>query len=175
MSNYLERRQVMDNNARILRRIDSDLFIPANAAWKKITAQFCKRQAELNHDSIMQFKYKGEHYFMDEDVPLRGGVKPLHEALVPEFKPSYAMFVEEVNEERRILQNMMAHALRIAKYQEDLLQILPDVLHPSIQEVQYFQLANKPEMLMSDVEQFNSLYEKYFSMFDMRRMIGATF
>lgn len=174
MSNYLERRQVMDNNARILRQIDRDLFVPANTAWKKIIAQFCKRQAELNHDSIMQFKYKGVHYFMDEDVPLRGGVKPLHEALVPEFTPSYLMFVEEVNEEKRILQNMMAHALRIAKYQEDLLQILPEVLHVSLKEVQYFQLVNKPEMSMSDVEQFNSLYEKYFSMFDMRRMIGAT-
>lgn len=174
MSEFLARKQVMDSNARLLRQMHKDLFESANGAWKRIVAQFCKRQAEAYHNGIMQFKYKGIHYFMDEDVPLRGGVKPLHETLVPEFQPSFAMFVEEVTEEKRILQNMVAHAIRIAKYQEDLLQLLPEVLHPSIQEAQFFQLPSKPEMLMSDVEEFNRIYEQHFGIFDMRKMIGAT-
>lgn len=173
MSNFLGRKQVMDSNARLLRQMNRDLFDSANGAWKRITAQFCKRHAEASHHSIMQFKYKGIHYFLDEDVPLRAGVQPLHTSLVDEFQQSFSMFVEEVTNEKRILQNMVSHAIRIAKYQEDLIELLPEVLHKSIEEAGFFQLDDKPEMSVSDVEQFNAIHAEYFSVFDMRRMIGV--
>lgn len=163
---------IMSSNQRLIRQIERNLFHDAEKAWVKIYAQFCKRHSDLNPDRIMQFKYKGEVYKLAEDVLLRSGVKPLHKELEAEFADSYAMFVTELNEEKRILKNMLSHAIRIAKYAEDLIDILPEIMHESIGEAGFFQADSKPLMTVDQVEQFTATYEKYFDLFDLRKTIG---
>lgn len=168
----IDRMHIMSSNQRLIRQIEKDLFHDAEKAWVKIYAQFCKRHGDLNPDRIMQFKYKGEVYKLAEDVLLRSGVKPLHKELETEFADSYAMFVTELNEEKRILKNMLSHAIRIAKYAEDLIDILPEIMHESVGEAGFFQADSKPLMTVDQVEQFTATYEKYFDLFDMRKTIG---
>lgn len=164
---------IMSSNQRLIRQIEKDLFDDAEQAWVRIYASFCKRHAELNHDTIMQFKFKGEVYKLKEDVTLRSGVKPLHKELEPEFKEVYAMFVTELETEKRVLKNMLSHAIRIAKYSEDLIDILPEIMHDSINEAGYFQADYKPYMSVDQAAEFRAMYEKHFELFDLRRTIGA--
>ncbi len=169
----VDRMHVMSSNQRLIRQIEKDLFDDADKAWKRVYAQFCKKQAELNHDKIMQFKFKGDVYKLEEDVTLRSGVKPLHKELEPEFLEAYAMFVTELSEEKRVLKNMLSHAIRIAKYAEDLMELLPEIMHESISESGFFQLEDKPYMMVDQADKFKEMYSPYFDMFDLRKTVGA--
>ena len=169
----IDRMYIMSSNQRLIRQIEKDLFEDADKAWAKVYAQFCKKQAELNHDGIMQFKYKGDLYKLEEDVFLRSGVKPLHKELEGEFATAYAMFVTELNEEKRVLKNMLSHAFRIAKFSEDLLELLPEIMHESIHEAGFFQHEDKPFMVTEQSDKFKELYAQYFGMFDLRKTIGS--
>lgn len=169
----VDRMHIMSSNMRLINQIEKDLFSDAEKVWSKVYAQFCKRQAELTPERIMQFKYKGELYKLNEDVALRGGVKPLHKDLLPEFEEAYKMFVTELDEEKYILKNMISHAIRIAKYAEDLLELLPPIMHPSIEEAGFFQHESKPLMSVQQEKEFKSMYSKYFDIFDTRKTIGA--
>lgn len=169
----IDRMYIMSSNQRLIRQIERNLFDDADKAWTRVYAQFCKRQAELNHDSIMQFKFKGEVYKLEEDVVLRSGVKPLNKELEPEFLEAYAMFVTELSEEKRVLKNMLSHAIRIAKFAEDLLELLPEIMHDSINESGFFQHEDKQFMSVDQVAQFKELYEPHFDMFDLRKTIGS--
>ena len=163
---------VMHSNNRLLLRLESYIFSGSMEAWEKVCNQFCKRQADLNKDHILQFKYAGKQYKLKDDVYVHYGMKQLHPELLPEFEASYNMFVKEVEEERRIFTNMLSHAIRIAKYEEDLIKLLPPVMHSSITESGFFQMPHKPEMHPADLEKFKELYEQYFHLFDERRLIG---
>lgn len=169
----IDRMHIMSSNQRLIRQIQKDLFDDADKAWIRVYSQFCKRQAEMNHNSIMQFKFKGDVYKLEEDVALRSGVKPLHKELEPEFLEAYAMFVTELKEEKRVLQNMLSHAIRIAKYAEDLLDILPEIMHDSINEAGFFQHEDKPFMSVEQADKFKEQYGPYFDMFDLRKTVGA--
>ena len=169
----IERIHIMQSNMRLIRQIERDLFDDAAKSWVKVYSSFCKRHGDMMPDRVMQFKYQGTHFHLDDDPPLRGGVKPLHAELVPEFAQAYTMFVSELNEEKRILQNMLAHAIRIAKYAEDLIDLLPEIMHESISEAGFFQADEKPLMSVKQAEEFKELYEQYFGMFDLRKTIGA--
>lgn len=164
---------IMSSNQKLIRQIEKDLFDDAEGAWVKVYASFCKRQGELNHDNIMQFKYKGNVYKLQEDVVLRSGVRALNKELEPEFKEAYAMFVTELEEEKRVLKNMLSHAIRIAKYAEDLIDLLPEIMHESINEAGFFQSEAKQFMSVEQAEQFKAIYEKHFDMFDLRKTVGA--
>lgn len=169
----VDRMHIMASNQRLIRQIEKDLFDEAQQAWIKVYSAFCKRHGDLNPDRVMQFKYKGEHYYLSEDVPLRSGVKPIHKELEPEFQDAYSMFVQELEEEKRILKNMLAHAIRIAKYAEDLLELLPEIMHDSIKEAGFFQSDDKPDMQVEQAKQFKEYYEQYFGIFDLRKSVGA--
>ena len=169
----IDRMYIMSSNQRLIRQIEKDLFEDAEKAWVRVYASFCKRQGELNHDHIMQFKYKGEIYKLQEDVALRSGVKQLHKELEPEFKEVYAMFVTELEAEKRVFKNMISHAIRIAKYAEDLIDLLPEIMHDSINEAGFFQSEDKNLMSIEQADQFKELYEKHFDMFDLRKTVGA--
>lgn len=164
---------VMSSNQRLLNQIERDIFHDAANAWVKVYSQFCKKQGELMPNRVMQFKYKGEQYKLTDDVLVRSGVKPLHVSLEAEFKDAHKMFVEEVEHEKRILKNMMAHAIRIAKYAEDLLDILPEIMHDSVHESGFFQMDYKQEMTVDQVAEFKELYGPYFNLFDMRKTVGS--
>lgn len=163
----------MLSNQRLIRQVERDLFSDADVAWEKVYSQFCKRQADLDPKKVMQFKYKGKIYKLAEDVQLRSGVMPLNKELEPEFSQLYAMFVTEAENEKRVLKNMLAHAIRIAKYEEDLLELLPKIMHESIQESGFFQHEDKPLMSVKDADSFRAMYSQYFDMFDMRKTIGS--
>lgn len=167
------RSHVMASNQRLLRQLNKELFDEANGAWKKVYSEFCKRHGALMPNKVMQFKYKGEHYFLSEDVPLRGGIAPLDPSLVDEFSSAYAMFVEDLAEEKRVFQNMISHAIRIAKYAEDLLELLPECMHNAIHESGFFQMEDKPDMTIDQRNEFLAIYEEHFGMFDMRKTLGA--
>lgn len=166
-------RHVMDSNARLLRQLERDIFQKAESAWVKVYSQFCKKHGALDPNKIMQFKYQGQYFKLAEDVAMRSGVRPLHPELVPEFEGVFKMFVTEVNEEKRIFQNMLSHAIRIAKYEEDLLDLLPPIMHASITEAGFFQMEHKPMMSVAQADEFKRMYEPYFSLFDERVVIGA--
>lgn len=168
------RSHVMASNQRLIRQINSDLFGSAQKAWQRVYSEFCKRHGALMPNRVMQFKYKGITYALEDDVILRSGVQQLHPDLVPEFKEAYQMFVVDLTEEARICQNMVAHAIRIAKYAEDLLEILPECMHSAIHESGFFQLEDKPPMSIDDVATFKEEYEKYYDLFAVRLMLGAT-
>ena len=164
---------IMKSNQRLIRQVEKDLFDDAEQAWVRIYASFCKRHADLNRDSIMQFKFKGEVYKLIEDVSLRSGVKPLHKELESEFKEVYAMFVTELETEKRVLKNMLSHAFRIAKYSEDLIDLLPEIMHESINEAGFFQADHKPFMSVDQAAEFKAIYEKHFDLFDLRKTVGS--
>jgi len=168
------RSHVMASNQRLIRQIERDLFGGANASWKKVYSEFCKRHGELMPNRVMQFKYKGSTFWLENDVVLRSGVQQLHPSLLAEFEEAYKMFVVDVQKELAILKNMLAHAIRIAKYAEDLIEILPSCMHEAIHEAGFFQLDTKPNMSIDDVKEFNELYSEHFSLFDMRVFLGAT-
>ena len=163
---------VMHSNNRLISQIERHIFEKSDKAWKKMCDQFCKRQADMYKDHILQFKYAGTPYKLNEDVWVNYGIKQLHPELVPEFEAVYKMFVTGVREEKRHLQNILAHAIRISKYEEDLLDLLPPVMHSSVTESGFFQMPNKPQMEPRDKEMFLFLYEKYFHLFDERRLTG---
>lgn len=165
-------RNIMENNRRLISRIFNSVYGDANKTWKRIIAEFCKRHAQLTTAHVMQFKYEGTHYHMDEDVPLRGGVKNLHPNLVEEFKEPYKMFVIEVKEEQRLLTNMLADAIRYAKYTEDLLDLLPEFMHEAITDVGFFQLDSKPEMSIDNKRTFLDAHAQYFALFETRTLLG---
>lgn len=169
----IDRMHIMASNQRLIRQIERDLFDDAANAWIKVYSTFCKRHGDLSPNRIMQFKYKGEVYKLAEDVQLRSGVKPIHPELEGEFKQVYAMFVEELGEEKRILQNMLSHAIRIAKYSEDLIELLPEIMHESITEAGFFQAESKPMMSEAQAKEFKEAYSKYFDLFDLRKTVGA--
>ena len=164
---------IMSSNQRLIRQIEKDLFDDAEQAWVRIYASFCKRHAELNRDSIMQFKFKGEVYKLKEDVALRSGVKPLNKELEPEFKEVYSMFVTELETEKRVLKNMLSHAFRMAKYSADLIDLLPEIMHESINEAGFFQADHKPFMSVDQAAEFKARYEEHFGIFDLRKTVGA--
>lgn len=169
----IDRMYIMNSNQRLIRQIEKDLFEDADKAWIKVYSTFCKRQGELSPDHIMQFKYKGVVYKLAEDVALRSGVKPLHKELEAEFKEVYSMFVEEVEAEKRVLKNMLAHAIRIAKFAEDLLDLLPEIMHDSINEAGFFQSEDKQFMSVEQADKFKEIYSEYMGMFDLRKTIGT--
>lgn len=166
-------RHIMASNQRLIRQIERELFDDAEKSWVKVYSSFCKKHGELDPSKIMQFKYKGELFKLEEDVPLRGGVKQLHPDLIPEFESAYIMFVQEVETEKRILKNMLAHAIRIAKYTEDLLELLPEIMHHAVTEAGFFQEENKPLMSVDQAQEFKDMYGQYFSLFDLRKSVGA--
>ncbi|WAW11632.1 hypothetical protein nACB1_056 [Acinetobacter phage nACB1] len=168
------RSHVMASNQRLINQINRDLFGQANKAWERVYTEFCKRHGELMPNRVMQFKYKGVTYFIEGDTVLRSGVQQLHESLKQEFNDAYQMFVVELSEEARICQNMVSHAIRIAKYAEDLLELLPECMHAAINEAGFFQMESKPLMSLDDVKAFKDEYEQYFTKFDMRVLLGAT-
>lgn len=163
----------MESNLRLIRQIERDLFGEADKAWIKVYSSFCKRHGELDSNRIMQFKYKGEHFKLTEDVALRSGVRPLHPSLVEEFQDVYSMFVEETRKEKAILKNMLAHAIRISKYAEDLIDLLPEVMHRAIGESGFFQMDSKPLMQIEQAEEFKRLYGNYADLFESRITLGA--
>ena len=169
----VDRKHIMSSNQRLLRQIHRDVFAGAERAWIRIYSSYCKQHGDLNKDTIMQFKYQGEVFKLEEDVQLRSGIKPLHPELVADFEEAYKMFVTDMEYEKRILKNMMAHAIRIAKYSEDLIELLPSVLHDSIYEAGFFQASDKPLMSVEQEEAFKKTYEEYFSLFDLRFTLGS--
>lgn len=169
----IDRMYIMSSNQRLINQIEKDLFDDANKAWIKVYSTFCKRHGELMPDRVMQFKYKGEIYKLAEDVALRSGVKPLHKELEPEFKEVYSMFVEEVEAERRVLKNMLSHAIRIAKFAEDLIDLLPEIMHDSINEAGFFQSESKQFMSVEQANKFKELYAEHMDIFDLRKTIGT--
>ena len=68
---------------------------------------------------------------------------------------------------------MLSAAFRIAKYSEDLIQLLPEIMHDSINESGFFQAQEKPYMSVEQVEEFIKNYSQYFSLFDLRKTIGV--
>lgn len=167
------RRHIMESNLRLISQIKKDLFEEADKAWVKVYSSFCKRHGELDPNRIMQFKYKGVHYKLQDEVALRSGVKQLHSSLEPEFKEVFAMFVTEVNHEKNILSNMLSHAISIAKYAEDLLDLLPEVMHGAINEAGFFQMSEKPYMSQEQADLFKERYGSYADMFEARKTVGA--
>ena len=163
---------IMASNNRLLRQVHRHIYHDAESAWIKVFSTFCKRQAEYVPNKVMQFKYKGVQYHLNDDVPLRAGVRPLAKELEEEFKEVYSMFVSEVDNEQRIFQNMMSHAIRIAKYTEDLIDLLPPVFHDPINESGFFQKEDKPLMSVAQAEEFKAQYEQYYGLFEMRKTIG---
>lgn len=163
---------VMASNQRLLRQIHKELFEDANKAWVRVYSATCKQHGELMPDKVMQFKYQGVQYALEGDMLLRTGVKQLHPSLVEEFKGLYEMFVTEVNREKEILTHMLSSAFRIAKFEEDLLELLPKVMHSAINESGYFSLETKALMQEHDKAKFLELYEKYFDLFEIRKTIG---
>lgn len=169
----VSRMHIMASNQRLIRQIERDIYKDSDTAWVKVYSSFCKRQAQLNNNSIMQFKYKGELYHLSGDVPMRNGVKPLHKELEAEFAEVYKMFVTEVNAEKALLKNILAHAIRIAKYAEDLIELLPPMMHKSITESGFFQMDSKPPMSIDQAKQFKELYAPMFSIFEIRPALGV--
>ena len=168
------RSHVMASNQRLIRQINYDLFGQAYKTWERVYTEFCKRHGDLMPNKVMQFKFKGITYFIKGDNVLRSGVQQLHPALQAEFASAYTMFVVELEEEVRICQNMLAHAIRIAKYAEDLIELLPECMHAAIHEAGFFQMEDKPSMSIDDAKLFKEEYEQYFNKFDMRILLGAT-
>jgi len=168
------RSHVMASNQRLIKQINRDLFGQANKTWQRVYTEFCKRHGNLMPNKVMQFKFKGVTYFIEGDNVLRSGVQQLHPSLKEEFESAYTMFVVELEEEACICQNMLAHAIRIAKYAEDLIELLPECMHAAIHEAGFFQMEDKPPMSIDDVKLFKEEYEKYFDKFDMRVLLGAT-
>ena len=167
------RSHVMASNQRLINQINRDLFGQARKAWQRVYTEFCKRHGDLIPNKVMQFKFKGVTYFIEGDNVLRSGVQQLHPSLKEEFESAYTMFVVELGEEMRICQNMLAHAIRIAKYAEDLIELLPECMHAAIHEAGFFQMEDKPSMSIDDVKLFKEEYEQYFTKFDMRILLGA--
>ena len=168
------RSHVMASNQRLINQINRDLFGQANKTWQRVYTEFCKRHGDLMPNKVMQFKFKGVTYFIEGDNVLRSGVQQLHPSLQAEFASAYTMFVVELNEESRICQNMLAHAIRIAKYAEDLIELLPECMHAAIHEAGFFQMEDKPSMSIDDAKLFKEEYEQYFTKFDMRVLLGVT-
>ena len=167
------RSHVMASNQRLIRQINRDLFGQANKAWQRVYSEFCKRHGNLMPNKVMQFKFKGVTYFIEGDNVLRSGVQQLHPSLKEEFESAYNMFVLELDDEVRICHNMLAHAIRIAKYAEDLIELLPECMHAAIHEAGFFQMEDKPSMSIDDVKIFKEEYEKYFDKFDARILLGV--
>ena len=167
------RSHVMASNQRLIRQINYDLFGQAYKTWERVYTEFCKRHGDLMPNKVMQFKFQGITYFIKGDNVLRSGVQQLHPSLQAEFESAYNMFVVELSEESRICQNMLAHAIRIAKYAEDLIELLPECMHAAIHEAGFFQMEDKPSMSIDDVKLFKEEYEQYFTKFDMRILLGA--
>ena len=168
------RSHVMASNQRLIRQINYDLFGQAYKTWERVYAEFCKRHGDLMPNKVMQFKFQGITYFIKGDNVLRSGVQQLHPSLQAELESAYTMFVVELSEESRICQNMLAHAIRIAKYAEDLIELLPECMHAAVHEAGFFQMEDKPSMSIDDVKLFKEEYEQYFTKFDMRILLGAT-
>ncbi len=168
----IDRMHIMNANNRLIKRVTASIYHDATFAWEKVYSSFCKRHGELMPNKVMQFKYKGTQYKLAEDVMVMSGVRQLHESLVPEFENVYAMFVSEVDNEKRILQNILSHAIRIAKYSEDLIELLPEVMHEAIIESGFFQSDDKPYMSTEQSKQFQELYSEHFGLFDVRKAIG---
>lgn len=133
----------------------------------------CKRQAELNHDYIMQFKFKGVLYHLQDDVPLRSGVRELRPELLDEFLPVYQMFVVDVEQEMILLKNMVAHAIRISKVAEDLIELLPEVMHPSIENSGFFTMDDKEYMSVAQADEFKAMYGEHLESFNTRKLLGG--
>lgn len=169
----ISKRHIMESNQRLIRQIERDIFHAADGAWEKVYSSFCKQHGDLSGNRVMQFKYKGEIYRLTDDVPLRSGIRPLHPTLVPEFESAYQMFVTEVEEEKRVLKNMLADAIRVAKYAEDLFDMLPELMHESIVEAGFFQAEDKPMTSVDQIEAFKEKYAESFSIFDLRKSVGA--
>lgn len=169
----ISRVHIMESNLRLINQIQRELFDEADKAWIKVYSSFCKKHGQLDPSKIMQFKYKGEHFMLSEDVMLRAGVRPLHDSLVDEFQAVYSMFVEETRREKSILKNMLAHAIMISKYAEDLIDILPEVMHGAINESGFFQMDDKPLMQQSQADAFKERYAQYTDMFEARKTVGA--
>ena len=168
------RSHVMASNQRLIRQINYDLFGQAYKTWERVYTEFCKRHGDLMPNKVMQFKFKGITYFIKGDNVLRSGVQQLHPSLKEEFESACTMFVVELEEEVRICQNMLAHAIRIAKYAEDLIELLPECMHTAVHEAGFFQMEDKPSMSIDDVKLFKEEYEQYFTKFDMRVLLGVT-
>lgn len=166
-------RHVMESNQRLIRAITNAIYGKTDQAWYRAYSTMCKRQADLNKDTIMQFKYDGKVYHLQDEPPMRAGVKQLRPELLDEFKPLYEMFVIELQEEQRVLRNMLAHAIRIAKVTEDLLELLPEIMHAAIEDAGFFCMPHKPMMVEEQVEEFRRLYGDVGDVYNTRVLIGA--
>ena len=167
------RSHVMASNQRLIRQINYDLFDQAYKTWERVYTEFCKSHGDLMPNKVMQFKFQGITYFIKGDNVLRSGVQQLHPSLKEEFESVYNMFVLELDDEVRICHNMLAHAIRIAKHAEDLIELLPECMHAAIHEAGFFQMEDKPPMSIDDVKLFKEEYEKYFDKFDARILLGV--
>lgn len=167
-------RHIMQSNIRLIYAIKKSIFKGSDDAWCKVYSEICKRHGELMPNRVMQFKFKGIHFHLKDDTRLYSGVQQLHPSLVDEFQQAFKMFVTDANEERRIAQNMIAHAIRISKYTEDLLELLPASMHEAITDAGFFQPENKPPMSIDDVNGFKELYSEQMSIFDVRKFLGVS-
>ncbi len=144
---------------------------PAEGILQKVALEFCNRQAALDPNGIMQFRY-ADMLFKYPDDPVQRLAKVLHPSLQPEFEPHYQYYVEDMHKLLASVRYLLSDTTRLATCHEDLYALLPEAFHDTLNNLSYGTDYTR-SLLPQDLEQHRQKYKELFDEINVRIFLGV--
>ncbi len=143
---------------------------PAEAILRKVALEFCDRQATLDPNGIMQFRYQ-DYFFKYPDDPPQRLAKVLHPSLQAEFAPHFQYYVLDMQKIIANVRYLLSDATRLATCHEDLYALLPEAFHDTLNSLSYAADYSR-SLLPEDLEQHKQKYKELFEEINVRIFLG---
>ena len=144
---------------------------PAEGILQKVALEFCNRQAALDPNGIMQFRYADTLYRYPDDPPQRLA-KTLHTSLQEEFFPHFQYYVLDMNKLVTSVRYLLSDTTRLATCHEDLYALLPEAFHETLNNLSYGADYAR-SLLPQDLEQHRQKYKELFEEINIRIFLGV--
>ena len=144
---------------------------PAEGILQKVALEFCNRQASLDPNGIMQFRYQNL-LFKYPDDPAQRLAKVLHPSLQAEFVPHYQYYVLDMHKLLASVRYLLSDTTRLATCHEDLYALLPEAFHDTLNNLSYGTDYTR-SLLPQDLEQHRQKYRELFEEINVRIFLGV--
>lgn len=170
--NLISRRVESRSIAEMCQAISKAVSDPSRILLQRVANEYCMEQAKYDPNGLMQFRYKGEIFKLEDDkINLRA--LPLHPVLVERFDPHFALYHTDMIELRQKMLWYLSDVSRLAATQEDLYKLLPEAAAPIIDSLSF--ITNKPKNQLTDsqVEEVRTKYAELIDNINYRLFLGG--
>lgn len=130
-------------------------------AFERVIHGFLKKNNAIHGNKYLCFSYKRQ-YFPDQGLTRtqqRNFSHPLDESLIEDFENHYQFFVQDYQEFRTKMRHYVARIFRNARSKDELMQLLPEGLHPAFDFLDFVPLNSAKGISDEEQEELKAYYD----------------